>query len=91
MLLTRPSYTTQSMNPAGGVRRRPPSTVVAIDFGTHGTGFAYSVDRGTTIKMCHDWPDQPLAYPKTLTALLYKDRCDKNREDARAGKAPITP
>ena len=57
-----------------GVKRRLPSTIVAIDFGTHGTGFAFSLDRGRTMRLHHEWPDQPIAYPKTLTALLYKDR-----------------
>src|SRR4051794_12475119 len=51
--------------------------VAAIDFGTHGTGFAWAVinERNKDVsarKIVTNvyWPNQPLAYPKNLTALL---------------------
>lgn len=60
-----------------------PRIVVGLDFGTHGTGFAFSVSTrqasGTTVAPrisgnC-TYPDHPFpGYPKTLTALLYKGR-----------------
>lgn len=54
-----------------------PKVVAAIDFGTHGSGFAWAVvckpnanavDR--QILSNDQWQDQPLAYPKNRTALL---------------------
>ena len=61
--------------------------------GTHGTGFAYSIDGGRTLKLHHSYPDQPRAYPKTLTAVLYKNRCVgasvlPPRDDKRRSSAP---
>ncbi|MEV4383546.1 hypothetical protein [Streptosporangium sp. NPDC049644] len=51
--------------------------VAAIDFGTHGTGYAWSVIsaanddmRGRQVFWNNQWPGQPVAYPKNLTALL---------------------
>ncbi|MFC7247357.1 Hsp70 family protein [Catellatospora aurea] len=51
--------------------------VAAIDFGTHGTGFAWAVinERNRDVKARKvavnvTWPGQPIAYPKNLTALL---------------------
>jgi hypothetical protein len=48
--------------------------VVALDFGTWGSGFAFSVDGGRTTRLFTSWPDQPRPYPKTLTAVLYKNK-----------------
>ncbi len=54
-----------------------PKVAAAIDFGTHGSGFAWSVkcDQNDDavirkIDTVDQWTDQPLAYPKNLTALL---------------------
>jgi hypothetical protein len=51
--------------------------VAAIDFGTHGTGFAWAVvdqrnrdARVRDIYVHNQWDGQPVAYPKNLTALL---------------------
>ncbi|WP_432864900.1 Hsp70 family protein [Microbispora rosea] len=51
--------------------------VAAIDFGTHGTGYAWCVIddtnkdiRSRKIYWRNQWPSQPVAYPKNLTALL---------------------
>lgn len=60
-----------------------PRFVVGLDFGTHGTGFAYSLgtpDRsGSSLSPrmleCCVYPDHPIpGYPKTLTAVLYNGR-----------------
>ncbi|MEW5309675.1 MAG: hypothetical protein WDW38_001544 [Sanguina aurantia] len=62
-----------------------PRITVGLDFGTTGTGFAFSVglDAGNVpasqssmaIKEFHQYPDTPLrGYPKDLTAVLYKGR-----------------
>ncbi len=59
---------------ASSVKLKKGSCVVAIDFGTHATGFAYSVDGGATIKQHQVYPDLPSPYPKTLTAILYRNR-----------------
>jgi hypothetical protein len=48
--------------------------VVGLDFGTWGSGFAFSVDGGKTTRQFTSWLDQPRPYPKTLTAVLYKNR-----------------
>jgi hypothetical protein len=49
----------------------------AIDFGTHGTGYAWAlidsekpVQRKLDIHPRMQWPAQPTPYPKNLTALL---------------------
>lgn len=51
--------------------------VAVIDFGTHGSGFAWTFlspahDDPTQRKIftCDEWPGQPMPYPKTLTALV---------------------
>lgn len=46
--------------------------VAAVDFGTHGTGFAWSLrnDPSKEIFYHDQWQGQPLAYPKNLSALL---------------------
>lgn len=48
---------------------------IAIDFGTHGSGFAYSAaaDSDSAVKTFEYWPGQRGSpAPKTRTALLYK-------------------
>ncbi|MGW7284980.1 Hsp70 family protein [Streptomyces sp. NPDC054847] len=54
-----------------------PKVTAAIDFGTHGSGFGWAVvcegnDDSATRKVLSvdGWQDQPLSYPKNLTALL---------------------
>ena len=54
-----------------------PRVVAAIDFGTHGTGFAWSVvedcnkdPRGRKIHFCNRWESQPDPCAKNLSALL---------------------
>ncbi|MEV6695377.1 hypothetical protein AB0M35_28315 [Micromonospora sp. NPDC051196] len=56
-----------------------PRVVAAIDFGTHGSGYAWAVvdSRNDSrsqrdINDCQVWPDSPRPYPKTLTALLLR-------------------
>lgn len=48
---------------------------IAIDLGTHGSGFAYAsaVDSDSSVKTFEYWPGQPgPPAPKTRTALLYE-------------------
>ncbi len=52
----------------------------AIDFGTHGSGFAWAVQpvgperpEDLTIDTFDQWDDQPVTYPKDLSALLVTD------------------
>ncbi len=45
--------------------------VVAIDFGTSRSGFAYAFTVDRKVIGWTDWPGQSTAYPKTLTQLLY--------------------
>ncbi len=52
--------------------------VAAIDFGTHGTGFAWAFSterdsdpRRRTIHFFDEWEDQPTSYIKNLSALLF--------------------
>ena len=46
--------------------------VIAIDFGTSRSGFAYAfVENPTKIEGHTRWEEQPVAYPKTLTQILY--------------------
>lgn len=55
--------------------------VVGVDFGTHGSGFAYKFRASSSApRMMEVWPDQPAGScaPKTRTSLLY------NRRDAVA-------
>ncbi|MCY0947074.1 Hsp70 family protein [Streptomyces antarcticus] len=58
-----------------------PKVVAAIDFGTHGTGFAWSVvtplndDPHTrSIQFYKQFPGSWVAYPKNLTAILVDDQ-----------------
>ena len=51
------------------------SVVVAIDFGTSRSGYAYAFTANKQIISKTDWIGQPVPYVKTLTHLLYdKDR-----------------
>lgn len=57
-----------------------PKVAAAIDFGTHGSGFAWAVkceqndDSTTRHILSHDqWTDQPVTYPKNRTALLLNE------------------
>lgn len=45
--------------------------VIAIDFGTSRSGYAYAFTNEKRIYSRTEWPRQPEAYPKTLTQLLY--------------------
>ncbi|MER5369841.1 Hsp70 family protein [Streptomyces sp. NPDC002722] len=56
---------------------------VAVDFGTHGTGYAWtiidSVRDGSQRREIHPrmhWPSHPIPYPKNLTALLFDESGD---------------
>ncbi|MFD8882334.1 Hsp70 family protein [Streptomyces erythrochromogenes] len=60
-----------------------PRVVAAIDFGTHGTGFAWCVvedgnsdPRKRQINYCNRWEAQPVACAKNLSALLLDDQGD---------------
>lgn len=75
----------QQLTRACFVQAAKPRITVGLDFGTTGTGFAFSVglDAGNipasqssmAIKEFHQYPDTPLrGYPKDLTAVLYKVR-----------------
>ncbi|MFD7649247.1 Hsp70 family protein [Streptomyces albidoflavus] len=53
---------------------------VAVDFGTHGTGYAWTiideVKHGNQRREIHPrmhWPSHPIPYPKNLTALLFDE------------------
>ncbi|WP_157857835.1 Hsp70 family protein [Streptomyces durhamensis] len=53
---------------------------VAVDFGTHGTGYAWTiideVKNGNQRRDIHprmQWPSHPIPYPKNLTALLFNE------------------
>lgn len=55
----------------------PYRVVAAIDFGTHGTGFAWtavsqdnSEMRGRRISFFEDWAEQKISYPKNRSAVL---------------------
>jgi molecular chaperone DnaK (HSP70) len=55
----------------------PHRVVCAVDFGTHGSGFAWTAlddpvedESRRDIFGFENWPGQPVAYPKTRTALL---------------------
>lgn len=45
--------------------------IVAIDFGTSRSGFAYAFMVDRKVIGWTDWPGQTMAYPKTLTQILY--------------------
>lgn len=51
--------------------KSPFRVVVAIDFGTSRTGYAYAFTNEEKIYVKTDWPAQPEPYPKTLTQVLY--------------------
>ncbi|MFD9062112.1 Hsp70 family protein [Kitasatospora purpeofusca] len=60
-----------------------PRVVAAIDFGTHGSGFAWTVmeegnqdARHRRINFCNRWDAQPVACPKNLSALLVNNAGD---------------
>ncbi|KAI9221178.1 hypothetical protein BC828DRAFT_381721 [Blastocladiella britannica] len=46
--------------------------VVAIDFGTSHSGFAFAQRSEKVITGFYQWTDQPVQYAKTLSAILYK-------------------
>ncbi|KAJ9523096.1 hypothetical protein QJQ45_023914, partial [Haematococcus lacustris] len=60
------------------VQLAPRSLIVSLDVGTHGSGFAFATKTpagGLTPVTLHEgWPDQPVPYPKTRSALLYNGR-----------------
>eukprot|EP00798_Chlamydomonas_sp_ICE-L_P030760 gene30760-35798_t len=68
--------------PRDGVQLAKREVVIAIDFGTHGTGFAYSTDGGDTVNMHEHYPHQAVPYPKTRTAILYNGRSPVEIGDA---------
>ena len=47
------------------------SMVVAIDFGTSRSGYAYAFKKDRRVVIRTDWPGQPTPYVKTPTHLLY--------------------
>src|SRR5579859_3921041 len=51
-----------------------PQIVVAIDFGTSRSGFAYSFMGSKEVKVWIAWPGAPSPYPKTATCLLYSPK-----------------
>src|SRR5208282_2300183 len=58
----------------------PARLIAAIDFGTHGTGFAWAFmseqerePMQRRINLFDDWVGQPANYPKNLSALLLDD------------------
>ncbi|MFC8626351.1 Hsp70 family protein [Streptomyces anulatus] len=60
-----------------------PLAVAAVDFGTHGTGFAWApVDARNSrvedrvVNFCNRWPAMPVATAKNLTALLLDENGD---------------
>jgi hypothetical protein len=59
----------RSMASSGANER---SIKIGLDFGTHASGFAISIDDGKTTREFSSYPDQPTPYPKTLTAMLYE-------------------
>ena len=44
---------------------------VGIDFGTSGTGYAFTPTPGADVRTVEVWPGQLKPYCKTLTAVLY--------------------
>ncbi len=63
------------MASTSAVRAAPRTRVVALDIGTHGSGFA-SAERGAgKVVQLEQWPDAPSPYPKTRSAVLYRGRC----------------
>ncbi|KAJ9522865.1 hypothetical protein QJQ45_023651 [Haematococcus lacustris] len=61
-----------------GVQLAPRSLIVSLDIGTHGSGFAFATKTPsgtlTAVRPHEHWPDQPVPYPKTRSALLYNGR-----------------
>ncbi|MEV4335494.1 Hsp70 family protein [Streptomyces sp. NPDC049590] len=71
--------------------------MAAVDFGTHGTGFAWTVmepknDRpeNRQINFCNRWPAQPVATAKNLTALLLNEQGDVSAWGFDARKRRLT-
>ncbi|ORZ36938.1 hypothetical protein BCR44DRAFT_1511975 [Catenaria anguillulae PL171] len=55
----------------------PSRYIVALDFGTSHSGFAFCrKDDPDHIVTFMTWPDQPTPYPKTLTAILYNEHLE---------------
>src|SRR4051794_18384009 len=61
------------IRPAPGSDPMPPDykAVVAIDFGTAGSGYAYAFLGGGDVQHNEEWPGHLFPKPKTLTQLLY--------------------
>jgi molecular chaperone DnaK (HSP70) len=63
--------------PRANLERARKRLHVSIDFGTTTSGFAYAADNGSTgsvvVRDFSAYPDQLVPYPKTKTALLYKN------------------
>ncbi len=51
--------------------RHAMQVVVAIDFGTARSGYAFAFARNPEVFVRTDWPAQPVPYVKTLSQLLY--------------------
>src|SRR4051812_11639572 len=49
-----------------------PRVLAAVDFGTHGTGFAWTITGSPEPEIFYfdQWPGQPVPYLKNLSALL---------------------
>ncbi|KAL6763558.1 hypothetical protein V8C86DRAFT_3129636 [Haematococcus lacustris] len=60
------------------VQLAPRSLIVSLDIGTHDSGFAFAnkttAGKLTAVKLHKGWPDQPVPYAKTRSALLYDGR-----------------
>ncbi len=50
---------------------KPARVIVAIDFGTSRSGFAYAFTADRKIIAPSDWPGQAIGYPKTANELVY--------------------
>ena len=60
----------------------PPRVIVAIDFGTTFSGFAFAlVSDPKNIYPNYDWTDAPVPYAKTKTVLAYNlaENCGRNK------------
>jgi len=52
----------------------PKKVIVAVDFGTSFSGFAYSLlNSPTTVYKQQSWPHSPMPYCKTLSQVLYAE------------------
>jgi hypothetical protein len=72
--------------PAAAPRAEAPRVVIAIDFGSSRSGYAFAFPNQGEIKYNTDWPDQPFKYCKTLTTLL----CLQNGQVAAWGYSAHT-